>query len=148
LNIEKNINNLQKLADKKNFSEIEDLCLKMIIKYEQSFLYYFLGMAQVNLNKIDSGVYFLKKSIFLNPNVAQAYNLLGKVYKNLGMNDLSKENFLKCIDLGLINEGIYTDYIEVLILLDRKDECKQVIEDALIKLPNSKEIKNIKERFV
>ena len=118
MNIEKNINNLQKLADKKNFSEIEDLCLKMIIKYEQSFLYYFLGMAQVNLNKIDSGVYFLKKSIFLNPNVAQAYNLLGKVYKNLGMNDLSKENFLKCIDLGLINEGIYTDYIEVLILLE------------------------------
>ena len=148
MNIEKNINNLQKLADKKNFSEIEDLCLKMIIKYEQSFLYYFLGMAQVNLNKIDSGVYFLKKSIFLNPNVTQAYSLLGKVYKNLGMNDLSRDNFLKCNELGLINEGMYTDYIEVLILLGRKDECKQVIEDALIRLPNSKEIKNIKERFV
>ena len=147
MNLENNISNLQKLADEKKFSEIEDFCLEMIKKYEQSFLYYFLGMAQVNLSRIDSGVYFLRKSIFLNPDLSYAYSLLGKVYKNLGMNDLSRENFLKCIELGFINEAVYIDYIEILILLDRKDEYQKTIEDALIQLPNSKEINNLKEHY-
>tara|TARA_B100001142_G_C13837393_1_gene462947 strand:+ start:88 stop:534 length:447 start_codon:yes stop_codon:yes gene_type:complete len=147
LNLEKNIENLQKLADEKKFSEVEDLCLGMIKIYEQSFIYYFLGMAQVNLSKIDSGVYFLRKSIFLSPNVPQTYRLLGKVYKGLGINDLSEENFSRCIELGFINEGIYNDYIEVLILLDRKDEYRKIINEALIQFPNSKIIKNLKENY-
>ena len=147
MNLEKNIENLQKLADEKKFSEVEDLCLGMIKIYEQSFIYYFLGMAQVNLSKIDSCVYFIRKSIFLSPNVPQAYRLLGKVYKGLGINDLSEENFSKCVELGFIKEDIYNDYIEVLILLDRKDEYRKIINEALNKFPNSKKIKNLKENY-
>ena len=60
---------------------------------------------------------------------------------------VEEDTFSKCIELGFVNEGIYNDYIEVLILLDRKDEYRKIINEALIQFPNSKKIKNLKENY-
>lgn len=145
MNTEKHINNLQGLTDEMKFSEVEIICLDLLKFHEDSFIYYFLGMAQINLNKFETGVYFLKKSIFLNPKVPQTHLILTKLYKKFNMLELAKKSFSNLIALKNPQLTDYIDYLELLKLIKDKDEFSIVINNALRDFPKSEVLLNLKK---
>ena len=145
MNIEKHINNLQGLIDEMKFSEVEVICLDLLKFHEDSFIYYFLGMAQINLNKFETGVYYLKKSIFLNPQVSQTHLILAKLYKKFNMLELSKESFSSLMVLKNPQLANYIDYLEVLKLIKDEDEFSIVLNNALRDFPKSEVLLNLKK---
>ena len=64
------------------FLETESLIFDIIRNYEEPWLYYYLGVAQIELNKFDHGIDNLLRSIFLDKDfdLKNARNILAKIY--------------------------------------------------------------------
>ena len=137
-------NRIDKLLKDKNFSELEDLCLKGVMIYEDAIFYYYLGVSQVNLNKINLSIYNLEKAIFLNPKISFFHSRLAYVYLKINNLSLAKELFKKSIELESNNEAIQIDYLKILKELKDKDFFKQ-LEKVLKIFPESKELKKLKD---
>ena len=145
MNIEKYINEFEDLIKTNNFNRLESLCLRMAPIYEESFLYYYIGLAQVNMGLIDSGSYFLRKSIFLNPNAVGGYNILGDLYLRLNKFDLAENLLSKSIELSAKNLSIHILYVKTLIKIGDNSKCLKAINYGLTHFENSKELTELKE---
>tara|TARA_B100000900_G_scaffold413955_1_gene439212 strand:- start:45 stop:485 length:441 start_codon:yes stop_codon:yes gene_type:complete len=135
---------IDKLIKEKNFSELEDLCLHALINYEDSIFYYYLGVSQANLNKVELSIYNLGKAVFLQPDVSFFHSRLAYAYLKIGNLEFARDSLKRSIDLEPSNEIVYIDYLKTLYNLKDDDFLTQ-IENALKLFPNSNSIKKFKE---
>lgn len=96
-------------------------------------IYYLLGTCYFGLEKIDTTMFLLKKSLELEPNNITAKIYLGDVYSNLKEKDLAKEEFAAAIKMGMADTSKY----------------KREITQAYLKLSSTLlDAKNFKELLV
>jgi len=138
------IEQLQKLYNEEKYFELEKLCLKLVTTYEESFIYFFLGQAQINLNLTNIGEYHLKKAIFLNPNSVISFNALGDLYLTFQKLEMAKKMFLSSLKIDSNNIKIHLIYIKILLSLNEKKSSLKAIDEALKYFPKSKELKKLK----
>lgn len=147
MNKEKYIEKLNKIFVSKDYTKLEIICLEMIPKYNESFLYYYLGKAQFKMNMLSSSEYNLKKSIFMNPNFFDSYNILADIYIILKEPNLAIDNLSKSIEVDPNNINIHIKYITILINQKNKDKSIKALNNAINLFPNSKELKEFKNNI-
>lgn len=135
---------INKLIDQEKYKDIETLVFKIIRNYEDSLLYYYLGLAQIMLNKEELGVDNLWRSISLDIDLNLKYprNLLANIY--IKRNDYSlAEKFLKesiQIDKYL---STYLTLIDVLIILEKKNEANNFLEIVKIEFSDNIDLESL-----
>lgn len=135
---------IDKLIKEKNFSDLEDLCLHRLLSHENSIFYYYLGVSQANLNKVELSIYNLGKAVFLTPDVPFFHSRLAYAYLKINNLEFARDSFKRSIDLEASNEVVYIDYLKTLYNL-RDDDFHTQTETALKLFPNSNSIKKLKE---
>lgn len=144
MNKEKYIKKLQSILVSKDYSRLEAVCLEMAPKYEESFLYYFLGVAQFKMNMLYAAEYNLKKSIFLNKDIVAPYVILSKVFIELNNFTLAEEVLLKAMDIDQENIEIHFNYISILKVQNKKKKSLLAMNKAIKIFPKSKELIKLK----
>ena len=128
------IEQLQKLYNEEKYFELEKLCLKLVTTYEESFIYFFLGQAQINLNLTNIGEYHLKKAIFLNPNSVISFNALGDLYLTFQKLEMAKKDTGSLTGLRTELSELYTKFYKgELTDVYQIKKTKQKIAQALTK---------------
>ncbi len=135
---------VNKLIEQEKYKDTEALLFKIIKSYEDPLLYYYLGLAQVKLNKVQLGVDNLWRSISLDIDSTYKHprNLLAELY--IKENELSlAEKFLRESIVIDKNINTYITLIEVLISLEKKEEAKKFIESIKIEFPKNLDSKKL-----
>lgn len=143
------LNNIESLIKKENFKDAEILCLEILPKYEDTLIYYFLGICQKKLKKIDLAIYNLKKSIFLDHGllVTDARNILGNIYIEKREFNLAEDIFRKLVSINDKYEEYQIGLINTLILQKKSNQVMEELDKALEKFPKSKKLKKLKDSF-
>lgn len=134
------LNNLRNVAIMTNKDEIFEearITYKMLLNYkpEDAENYFGLGLAYRGLNKFDSAIISLEKSLELKPDYVDALSKMGEIYgQNLNRIDRAEDCFLKAIkikpndessleNLGIVY-GIKGDYKRSLSFFQQALELK------------------------
>ncbi|MBZ9624559.1 glycosyltransferase [Clostridium sp. FP2] len=112
------IDEIEKIVHNSNFSENEkefifseimmkieswDIAKKTLLnlseKYNEAYVYFYLGNCYYNSEDYNSALFNYKKAIDLDSQMAEGYNNLGCCYANLNDKNLAEHNFIKALQL-------------------------------------------------
>lgn len=97
----------------------------------------------------------LEKSIVEDNQLVATYQLLGDIYKQIGLNKLAKERYLKGLELAQIESdlnsqaAIQKNLVTITLIIDGKDEALEWLEQAQISyeaLGDESEVRQLEEQ--
>jgi tetratricopeptide (TPR) repeat protein len=143
---------LDKLIKKKKYKDSEIFIFNILKDYEDSFIYYYLGYAQIMLNKIEQGIDNLKRSVFLDQQKKISYPrlLLSKIYFQNEKYEICEKYLKEALSINQDRESL-TLLIQALVNLNKKDEALIEYDNLCKKFPKSlksKEVKNLKDKIL
>ena len=143
---------LDKLIKKKKYKDSQIFIINILKYYEDSLIYYYLGYAQIMLNKIEQGIDNLERSVFLDQQKKITYSRLwlSKIYFQNGKYEICEKYLKEVLSIDQNLDALIL-LVQVLVNLNKKDEAINEYDNLCKEFPKSlksKEVKNLKDKIL
>ncbi len=111
------------------------------VKNSESHIYYNMSFAYKYLNDTDDQIKYLKKTIEIQRDYNQAYELLGMIYYNEKLWPMAKDMFENAIKYGSENKMVLQQYINQMGYIDMPTQLESLFNQAIALLAAGKYLK-------
>jgi len=138
MNIEETIRSAIQYYQSGNLETAEDLMKKIIKRLpDDPEILYFYGILSAQLEKFDSAIQYIERSLQIQPNSPDAYIALGMIFQKKGQPDESIHFYRKAISFKPHNDLVYLYLGNMLREKGRPDEAIPYYAESLKINPNN-----------
>lgn len=102
-----------------------------------------LAVAHYNQKNYEAAINAYEKILKKNPKSSLAYNGIANVYRDQKNTEKATENYRKAIESNTSFALAYSNLAIMLMDAGEKDGAREIVEEGLINIPDSQELKNI-----